>query len=95
MQQQWLRKTSAVCVDDDFMFFLFCLISFSEKERDVVIAMIMIDIIPYKDLIVNNKSNVIRYRGQKKQNQSGNVRCRLAGPRRINIKHNVQSQYIT
>ena len=41
------------------MIFLFCLISFSEKKRDVMIA--MIDITPY---------NVIRYR---KWKQSGNV----------------------
>ena len=44
------------------MILLFCLISFLEKERDVVIA--MIDITPYKDLIVGNKSHVIRYREQ-------------------------------
>ena len=42
------------------MILLLCLISFSEKERDVVIA--MIDITPYMDLIVGNKSHVIRYR---------------------------------
>ena len=41
---------------------LFCLISFSEKERDVVIA--MIDITPYKDLMVGDKSHVIRYSEQ-------------------------------
>ena len=44
------------------MISLFCLISFSEKERDVVIA--MIDIIPYKDLIVGDKGHVIRYKDQ-------------------------------
>ena len=60
----------------------------------VVIA--MIDITPYKDLIVGNKSHVIRYSKQNKREAIRQCRRRLRGPRRINIlNHNVQSQYIT
>ena len=51
----------------------------------------MIDSSPYMELIVGNKSHVIRYRKTLKQKQSGDVRKRLEGLRRININHNVQS----
>ena len=74
------------------MISLFRLTYFSEKERDVVIA--TIDSTPYKDLIVGNKSHVIRYRKTLKQKQSGDVRKRLEGLRRIStncINHNIQS----
>ena len=38
--------------------------SFKQRHNHATVVIAMIDITPYKDLIVGNKSHVIRYREQ-------------------------------